>query len=255
MKKFTKAIVKLPCRNLIYGLTESSEGTPDFEFAMQQHSEYIDSLEYCGLYVMVLPEDENFPDSTFVEDVALLIPDCAIIMRPGTPSRRDETVSVKKVVNELYNKIYEIVEPGTIDAGDIMMVGNHFYIGLSERTNEDGAYQVINILNKYGMTGSTVQLHSMLHLKSGVAYLEKNNLVAAGEFIAKPEFRKFNLISVDDDELYAANCVCINDYVLVAKGYPKTKKSIKEAGYNTIELDISEFRKLDGGLSCLSLRF
>ena len=136
-----------------------------------------------------------------------------------------------------------------------MMVGPHFYIGLSKRTNREGAEQTISILKKYGMTGSIVTLEKVLHLKTGLSYLEKNNLVASGEFIGKTEFQKFNLLKVDDDESYAANCIWVNDIVLVAEGFPKIRKKIEDSGYKTIALDMSEFRKLDGGLSCLSLRF
>jgi dimethylargininase len=162
---------------------------------------------------------------------------------------------MKRVITDFYDDIEEIKSPGTVDAGDIMMVGSHYYIGLSKRTNPTGAKQIIKNLNKCEMTGSTVKMSNMLHLKSGVAYLENNNLVITGEFTDKPEFKKFNQIKIDNDETYAANCVWINDYVLVAQGYPKAQQLIEQAGYNTIELDISEFRKLDGGLSCLSLRF
>ena len=126
---------------------------------------------------------------------------------------------------------------------------------LSERTNKHGAEQLINILNKYGMTGSTVTLKNVLHLKSGVSYLENDILLAAGEFLTKAEFQKYNLVKIDDDESYAANSLWINDKVLVPKGFPKTKKKIEKLGYITIEVDVSEFQKLDGGLSCLSLRF
>ncbi len=136
-----------------------------------------------------------------------------------------------------------------------MMVGDHFYIGLSRRTNTNGAEQLINILNKYGMTGSLVTLDKVLHLKSGVAYLENNNLAAAGEFLLKQEFQKFNILKIDDDESYAANCVWINDHILLPKNFPKAKKTIEKAYHNIIEVNVSEFQKLDGGLSCLSLRF
>ena len=136
-----------------------------------------------------------------------------------------------------------------------MMVGNHFYIGLSQRTNLLGAQQLIAILYKYGQTGSTVLLEQVLHLKSGVSYIENNNLLVTGEFIYKPEFQKFNQIIVDEDESYAANSLWINGNVLVPKEFPKTKQKIEQLGYKTIEVDVSEFRKLDGGLSCLSLRF
>jgi dimethylargininase len=252
---FTDAIVRTPCKNIIKGLTSSNEGKPDYLKAINQHKLYINALKFCGLEVTVLPEKENYPDSTFVEDVALLTPNCAIITHPGAPSRQRETKSMKSVIVDFYDDVKVIKSPGTIDAGDIMMVGSHYYIGLSTRTNSAGANQVIKILEKCGLTGSTVRLSDMIHLKSGVAYLENNNLVVTGEFINKPEFKKFNLIKIDDNESYAANCVWINDYVLVAKGYPKTKKLIEHAGYKTIELGMSEFRKLDGGLSCLSLRF
>jgi dimethylargininase len=155
----------------------------------------------------------------------------------------------------IYANVETIDYPGTLDGGDVKMVDKHFYIGLSERTTEEGAKQLISILERYGMTGSTVTIDHTLHLKSGVSYLEQNNLLASGEFLSKQEFQKFKLISVDDDESYAANSVWINDNVLVPKGFPKTKRKVEEAGYNTIAVDVSEFQKMDGGLSCLSLRF
>ena len=252
---FTDAIVRTPCKSIINGITTSNEGEPDYIKSINQHKLYINALKKSGLEVTVLPEKEIFPDSTFVEDVALLTPNCAIITRPGAELRQKETKTIKSVLFDFYDDIKIIKSPGTVDAGDIMMVGNHFYIGLSERTNKSGAEQVISILNKYDMTASTIKLSKMLHLKSGVAYLENNNMVVSGEFIDNPEFKNFNLIKIDDDEKYAANCVWINNYVFVAKNYPRTKQSIEKAGYETIELDMSEFRKLDGGLSCLSLRF
>ena len=252
---FTNAIVRTPCKNMIKGLTSSTEGEPDYLKALIQHKIYVDVLKSCGLEITTLPADENYPDSTFVEDVALVTPNCVIITRPGASSRRRETNSMKRVMTDFYDDIKEIKSPGTVDAGDIMMVGSHYYIGLSERTNIAGANQVIKIINNCEMTGSIITLRKMLHLKSKVAYLENNNLVVTGELIDEPEFKKFNRIKIDNDETYAANCVWINDHVLVAKGYPKAKQSIEQAGYKTIELDMSEFRKLDGGLSCLSLRF
>ena len=176
-------------------------------------------------------------------------------MRPGALSRREETAEIRNVLSKYYINIEEVREPGTVEAGDIMMVGSHFYIGLSERTNESGAKQVIEYLEKYGMSGSVIKLEKVLHLKTGVAYLEHNNLVVCGEFLTKKEFQKFNILKIDEDESYAANCVSVNDRVLIPKGYPKARETIAGAGYSIIEVDVSEFQKLDGGLSCLSLRF
>jgi dimethylargininase len=162
---------------------------------------------------------------------------------------------MRRVVKNFYSNVEAIEAHGTLEGGDVMIVGNHYYIGLSERTNLKGAGQLIEILNKYGLTGSTICLELVLHLKSGVSYIENNNLLVIGEFENKPEFQSFNLIQVSDDESYAANSVWINNNVLVPKGFPKTKKKIEQAGYLTIEVDVSEFRKLDGGISCLSLKF
>ncbi len=252
---FSKAIVRNPCKNFINGLTTANLGLPDYDLALIQHQEYVEALRKCGLEVIVLDADEEYPDSTFVEDTALLTPHCAIITNPGASSRKGETAEIKNVLTEYYSKIENINDPGTVEAGDIMMVGDHFYIGLSRRTNINGAEQLINILKKYGMTGSIVTLDKVLHLKSGVAYLENNNLAAAGEFLLKPEFQKFNILIINDDESYAANCVWINDHILLPKGFPKAKKTIAKAYYDIIEVNVSEFQKLDGGLSCLSLRF
>ncbi len=252
---FSKAIVRIPCKNFINGLTTASLGLPDYDLALIQHQEYVEALRKCGLEVIVLDADEDYPDSTFVEDTALLTPYCAIITNPGASSRKGETAEIKNILTEYYSKIETIKNPGTVEAGDIMMVGHHFYIGLSRRTNINGAEQLINILKKYGMTGSVITLDKVLHLKSGVAYLENNNLAAAGEFLLKPDFHKFNILKIDDDESYAANCVWINDHILLPKGFPKAKKTIEKAYNNIIEVNVSEFQKLDGGLSCLSLRF
>ena len=114
---------------------------------------------------------------------------------------------------------------------------------------------MIGLLQASGYSGSTVSISESLHLKSSVSYLENNNLVVAGELISKVEFADFNHIEIDESERYAANCVWINDFVLMATGFPQSSKKIAALGYSVIELDVSELRKLDGGLSCLSLRF
>ena len=252
---FRRAIGRTPGKSMVDGLTTAKSGLPDYELALAQHAEYINALKECGLDVLILEADEQHPDSTFIEDVALLTRACAIIMNPGALSRKGETAEIKKVLKDYYTHIEEVRDPGTVEAGDILMVGSHFYIGLSKRTNENGIQQVIEFLEKYGMSGSVVNLDKVLHLKTGLAYLEKNNLVACGEFLSNPAFQHFNILKIDDDESCAANCIWVNDRVLIPKGFPKSRETIENAGYSIKEVDVSEFRKLDGGLSCLSLRF
>ncbi len=254
-KMFSQAIVRTPCKNLINGITSAALGKPDYARALLQHRHYIDALKQCGLKVTVLAADETYPDSTFIEDTALITPGCSIITNPGAASRKGEVEEIATVLNNLDRPVKRIYAPGTLDAGDVMMVGSHYYIGLSERTNAEGARQLIAILNNHAMTGSTIKLDRVLHLKTGVSYLENNYMVAAGEFLSHPDFRKFTILKINAEESYAANCVWINDQVLVPSGHPAAQKTIETAGYRVIAVDVSEFQKVDGGLSCLSLRF
>ncbi len=240
---------------MVKGLTSANLGKPDFQLACKQHQKYIEALKLCGLKVDILEANEDYPDSTFIEDIALLTPHCAIITNPGAPSRKGEIKDVIKTIKQHYTRIEFIREPGTIEAGDIMMVGEHYYIGLSKRTNEAGANQMISILEKYEMTGSTIRLNKMLHLKTGIAYLENNNILVCGELNSNSEFQQFNKIIIPKNESYAANCIWINGSVVMPSGYPQTKIIITSHGYKIIDVNLSEFQKLDGGASCLSLRF
>lgn len=252
---FSGAIVRTPCPEMIYGITSSGLGKPDHSTALRQHVKYIEALAYCGLSVQVLQADSSFPDSTFIEDTALCTPGCAVITVPGADSRKGETAGLRDILNRYFRNIEEISPPGTLEGGDIMMAGNHYFIGISQRTNDEGASQLIDILTKYGFTGSKVPLKSLLHLKSGASYLENNNLLIASELAGRSEFQGFRQIIVDMEESYAANSLWINGKVIVPLGFPGTRRKIEKEGYETLVLDVSEFRKLDGGLSCLSLRF
>lgn len=252
---FANAIVCRPASSMKDGITSSDLGKPYYRKALIQHLEYTETLKQLGLEVKVLPGNDLYPDSTFIEDVALCTSSFAVITSPGALSRRGETENMRQVLSGYFNSIDKISLPGTLEAGDIMMTGKHFYIGISQRTNNEGADKMIKILENHGMTGSKVILGKMLHLKSGASYLENNNMLVCREFFENKEFDKFNRILVDEDENYAANSLWINGKVLVPNGFPRTKEKIEKAGYETIVLDVSEFRKLDGGLSCLSLRF
>ena len=182
---------------------------------------------------------------------------CAIISNPGAESRNGESALMVDTIKKFYSddKIEYITFPGTMEGGDVMMVDNHFYIGLSTRTNREGCNQFIAALKKHGHTASVVSLSEMLHLKTGVNYLQNNVMLVTGEFIDKPEFADYKKIVVPAKEAYAANCIWVNDKVIVPKGYPAVAKAVQDAGYEVLFVNTSEYRKLHGGLSCLSLRF
>jgi dimethylargininase len=252
---FKNAIVRKPGKSLIDGITSADLGKPDYDKAVEQHAAYIEALKLCGVEVTVLQEDERYPDSVFVEDTAVVTAKCAVITNPGAVSRRGEEVEIRKVLKGFYENIECIRSPGTLDGGDVLMAGDHFYTGLSARTNRAGAEQFMRILEKYGYTCNTIPLEKVLHLKTGLAYLENNNLLAAGEFVHLPIFEKFAKTVIDESESYAANCIWINGTVIMPGGFEKTKEAVARAGYKVLAVDVSEFRKLDGGVSCMSLRF
>ena len=255
---FKNVIVRRPCKAMVEGITSAPElGKPDYELALKQHDDYIAALKQCGVEVTVLEADERYPDSCFVEDPAVITRKCAIITNPGAPSRNGEKNEIIGAVKKFFSddQIEYIVEPGTLEGGDVMMVGDHFYVGRSARTNEEGIRQFIEILEKHGLSGSEVTLEEVLHLKTGVNYLENNNMLVSGEFVEKECFNQYNKTQIPEEEAYAANCIWVNGTVIVPMGFPAVEAAVRNAGYPVILVDTSEYRKLDGGLSCLSLRF
>jgi dimethylargininase len=255
---FTKAIVRPPGANYATGLTTVDLGAPDHERALKQHEAYCDTLESCGLNVIRLAPDEDHPDSTFVEDTAVLTARGAVITRPGAPSRRNETNNIAPVIRDYFSRVHLIEEPGTVDGGDICEAGEHFFIGVSLRTNEHGARQLAGFFESFGYSSSLIDIRrvsNILHLKSGLAYLGGGQLVVIDALRGLYEFSGYDLVCLDSSEDYAANCLEINGKVLIADGFPATRRELEHRGYQTIALDMSEFQKMDGGLSCLSLRF
>jgi len=255
---FTRAIVRPPAANFAEGLTTVDLGSPNYERALAQHETYCTALELCGLTLIRLEADPLFPDSTFVEDAAILTARGAILTRPGAPSRAGEVASIQRVLAGFYSDLLSIQPPGTLDGGDICEAGEHFFIGISERTNETGARQLADILASLNYTSSLVDIRGVegiLHLKSGIAYLGDGRLAVIDALAASKEFSDYDLVRVDDGESYAANCVQVNEHLLVAAGCPLWEGRLRELGYQTIALEMSEFQKMDGGLSCLSLRF
>ncbi len=255
---FKHAIVRLPGTNFAEGLTTVDLGAPELELVLEQHSAYCQALRECGLALTMLEADLRHPDSTFVEDAAVITPHGAVLTRPGAASREGEVEAIKPAIGSFYPVMLQIDAPGTLDGGDICEAGEHFFLGLSHRTNEAGAAQLAAHLAGQGYTSSTIdvrQMTTILHLKSGISYVGENTLVVMEEMAANPAFAGYDLIKVSVAESYGANCVRVNGRVLVAKGFPGLTGELIARGFNPMVLDMSEFQKMDGGLSCLSLRF
>ena len=252
---FTHAIVRRPASTLAQGISSVELGKPDYYLACEQHDAYIGALEKCGLQTTVLEALDEYPDSCFVEDVAVFLPSCVVLTHPGARSRQGEVAYIREAINKFTDKVEFIESPGTLEGGDVMEVEGHYYIGLSARTNESGAEQFQFILASYGLSGETVPLREFLHLKSGLSFLGNNTLAISGEFCGLSRFSQFNRLQVAVADAYSTNCVRVNDFVLVAAGFPVTRSLVEDAGFQVIEVSMSEFEKIDGGLSCLSLRF
>ncbi len=252
---FKNALVRLPSKNLALGISNSFLGIPDYNLAMEQQEAHINALGQVGLEVRVLDAMESYPDAVFIEDICLCTPHCAVITRPGAKSRRGEARSFDRIIADYYQNVHFIEAPSTLDAGDVMMVGQHYYIGISNRTNLSGAQQLINFLQLYDLNGSVLYLSDYLHLKTAVSYLEHNCLLVDASMSLPKTFSNFDKIVVNKNESYAANSVWVNDRVLVPSGHEDTLKKVQDKGYVVLQLNVSEYQKLDGGLSCLSLRF
>jgi dimethylargininase len=259
---FTHAIVRPPAQSFAAGLSSGLEGAPDIGRALRQHALYVQALRDCGLCVTSLAPDEEFPDSTFVEDTAIVTERGAVLTRPGAPSREGEVRGMAECLRKFHAVLPAIEPPGTLDGGDVCEADGYFLIGVSARTNVHGAQQLAEYLARWGYASAQIDISSnplLLHLKSGIAYLG-NGLWAVHRSVqaavqAQRGIDVRDLIVVSAAEAYAANCVRVNDVVLIAAGYPNTSEALERAGQRMVSLDMSEFRKMDGGLSCLSLRF
>lgn len=255
---FTRALARPPAANFAAGLTTQDLGAPDVTLALHQHTAYLAALRRCGLETFLLDPDPAYPDSTFVEDAAILTPGIAILARPGALSRLGEVSGVEWGLIPFYNRFARIVAPGALDGGDICEAGTHFFIGISERTNREGGQQLAGFLASEGYTSELIDARpvpGILHLKSGLAYLGENTLAVIPALADHPAFASYRRIVTAPGEEYAANCIRVNDYVLIASGYPRFAEALAQAGFQPLPLDMSEYQKMDGGLSCLSLRF
>jgi dimethylargininase len=251
------AIVRPPGTTFAQGITRAGLGPPDLERALAQHAAYAEALEAAGVRLVRLPADPAHPDSTFVEDTAVILGREAILTRPGAETRRGEVDLMRAALLPLVSSLEAIEPPGTLDGGDVLETDRGFLIGISERTNEAGARRLADWLAARGRAAHLVEIGGMpglLHLKTGISCVAQG--LTAAVLALEPAARAIGLdvIPVDPEEAYAANAIRVNGRVLMPSGAPRLSRSLRERGCAVVALEMSEFEKMDGGLSCLSLR-
>ncbi len=251
---YTRAITRRPGADFGSGITTQRLGPPDHAAMLRQHAAYVAALSDLGLEVEVLPPLPGHPDAYFVEDAAVVTPSLAVITRPGAEARRGEVPTVEAALAR-HRRIARIEPPGTLDGGDVLIAGGRAFIGLSGRTNEDGAAQLGRLLERDGLAWEAVPVEAGLHLKSGVNWLGEDRLLVTGAFAEAPAFRGWRTVVVAPGEEYAANTLWINGRLLTPAGFPGTARKLAALGLGVVELEVGEARKMDGGLTCMSLRF
>jgi dimethylargininase len=252
--RFTRAIVRRPSPSFAEGLTTAGLGPPSYSRMLRQHEQYIRALSSSGLEVTVLDPLPQFPDAHFVEDVAVVLPELAVLARPGADSRLGEEAAMEPVLASL-RPLERIEPPGTLDGGDVLVLENHCLIGVSDRTNEEGAAQLGRMLDARGWSWTALSVGTGLHLKSDVNSLGGQNLLVTREYADRPGLASYRRVTVPVGEEYAANSLWVNGRLLVPAGFPRTRRKLEESGPEVLTLEVSEAQKMDGGLTCMSLRF
>jgi len=243
-----KALVRRPGQSFPRALSEHpNKSSIDLATALKQHEAYVKALQQAGGNVSYLPTQDQLPDSTFVEDTAIILENKFLLCPMKELSRKDEVQSIIAIL-KTYRDCITIEFPATLDGGDVMETPDAFYVGLSKRTNLR-ALQALTKLTSKKVT--PVAVAKGLHLKSATTFLGNNLLIIDPTRVDASNLKHFDWIEVN--EPYSANCLALGNTVLMPAGFPNIRNKIQNHGRETIELEMSEFEKADGGLTCLSL--
>ena len=255
--EFTHAITRVPADSCVLGLSTADLGDPDPALFREQHALYVTALERAGVEVTVLAADERFPDSVFVEDPVFCLPDGAIFLKPGAPSRLGEEEAIAPAIRSFYgDRACSMSAGASVDGGDILVTEREILIGLSARTNSYGINEISEVVKPWGYRVRSLDTPAgVLHLKTECATLGDNTVLSTRRLADSGVFDDYDVIVVPEGEEVAGNAVRVNDTVLLAEGCPATADALIRAGYGIDILNVSEAQKLDAGLSCMSLRF
>ncbi len=254
--RFEQAIVRRPGRRVAEGLRAVDVGAPDLARLRREHERYVAALSAAGLRVTVAPALDAFPDSIFVEDVALCLPEGALLLRPGAPSRRGEVDAIAPALSAAFAETRRLDGEGTVDGGDALMTETEILVGRSARTDADGIAALARAVADWGWAVRAVETPAgVLHFKSDCGLLDAETVLSTPRLAASGCFAGYRVLETPEGEAASANVVRVNDVVLLAAGFPRTAELLDRAGYALAILENAEAAKLDGGLSCKSLRF
>jgi len=253
---FTHALCRRPALSITDGLRAEDHGDPDHGIFKKHHQQYVQALEATGAKVTVLDALEAYPDSVFIEDAALCLAGTAIVLRPGAKSRFGESAALMPVLQQHFKKVVSLAGDGYVDGGDILVTENDVFIGLSQRTNQHGYESLSAIVSNLGYTARKINTPpNILHFKTDCGLLDSHTIFSTQALSSTGCFSDYDVIVAPEGESAAANLIRFNDTVMISDGYPKTKQVLEKAGYKVVCLPNSEAAKVDGGLSCMSLRF
>lgn len=253
---FSHAISRRPGSSVTKGLRAEDRGAPDRARMLAAHDAYIATLCATGAEVIVLDALEDYPDALFVEDTALCLPEGAIMMRPGAASRMGEVAEMRPTLAGLFGSLRDINGPGHIEGGDILYTGREVLVGRSARTDSAGVAELRAILDEWGYTLREVETPpGVLHFKTDCSLLDPETVLATKLLDASGCFEGYRVLHLPEGEEAAANTIRFNDVVLMADGFPRTAEMLDREGYDVRPIDNRDCALLDGGMSCLSLRF
>lgn len=249
------AIVREPSASLASCELSFVARTPiDLALARRQHQAYAQLLSDLGLRIVTLPAEDALPDAVFVEDLAIVLDEFAVMTRPGAASRRAESASVAQALSR-FRELAWIREPGTLDGGDLLRVGRRLFVGASARSNAAAVEQLRELLAAHGYRVTAVPLQGCLHLKSAVTAVADDTLLIQPRWVDPAAFAGFRLIEVDAREEHAANVLRVGDRLVHPANFPRTSARLRAAGYALHTLDVSELQKAEGAVTCCSLVF
>lgn len=253
--KFDRAISRRPGASVVKGLRAGGGPDPTIEGVLAEHAAYIAALEAAGLAVTLLDPLEEFPDAIFVEDPALVFPDCAILLNPGTPSRAGEGAFLRSALAAQFERVLEMPE-GHADGGDVLAMEQAVYIGLSARTDRAGAEALARLLESTGRRAVVAETPaSVLHLKTASSIIDEETILATRELAASGIYAGYRVLEIPAGEEAGANVLRVNDSILAGSRFPRILELIDGHGVKVVTLENSQIEKIDAGFTCMSLRW